>query len=67
MTEALLVLLTLAREVAGASEALKAVSELIAKAQAEGREVSLDDLKTLELKGVDAIASLTNAIGEAEG
>ena len=67
MTEALLVLLTLAREASSITLALQAVSETIAKAQAEGREVTLDELKELELKTEPAMAALTKAIGEAEG
>ena len=63
---ALSVFLSLLTQLASTTLALQAVSELIQKKQLAGEDVTLDDLKSLQLNDDTARDMLVAAIEEAE-
>ena len=63
---ALLVLIELINAATGAMTALQGVSKVIQQARDEGRDVTLDDLKALELKDDESRQVLVDAIENAE-
>lgn len=65
-TAALRAIISLINQVSIAAEALQGVSNLIQQRQAAGEDVTIDDLKAMQLQDDQAADALRQAIEDAE-